>query len=524
MELKTHSLYYYSLLLFVSVAPFSAALISIATVVCFISAIVTFEKGAFEAQKDQRIYYLFPFAVFIIQVISFCFTSDVKSGLHDLQKQLPYFLFPLGFLLAPALSRKQMYNLFKLFSLAVFLAALIAMGGFYWEGKNMSMDTQFGGFIHHIRFSQMILLAVSFLLVYLIGNWKGTERKEKIFISGTVSFLIVFLLWHQSLTGIVTLVIILAISNIYFLFQVKRFKSKLALSFVFAALVCVPFFMTYTVIRDFYKVDEVNPEQLPQMTASGNYYLHDSSNPFTENGHFVGLYQCETELRLQWNRRSKKGFDSETVGGYKLSDTVIRYLTSRNLTKDSVGISSLTDREIGWIEDGVSNYKLVGRSFPLYSRIYVTVWEIDQYLKTGNAEGKSVVQRWEYAKAAISVWKSNFWFGAGVGNWKKAFQEEYKRMDTTLTPDKYGHAHNQYLAWLSRLGIVGTIMIFFCLSYPVVKLKTYKNPLAVLFLLILLISNFGDSNLDTHEGGFTLMFFYCLLLFPPSFGNMSVND
>ncbi|WP_372775546.1 O-antigen ligase family protein [Mangrovibacterium sp.] len=133
-------------------------------------------------------------------------------------------------------------------------------------------------------------------------------------------------------------------------------------------------------------------------------------------------------------------------------------------------------------------------------------------MKTGNANDKSLAQRIEYYTAAWSIWHDNFWFGVGTGNWKVAYQQAYQEMGSDMAEDQYADAHNQYLAWLVRFGLLGTLLILCLLALPIIQSGMCRNAIGMAFVAILLISNLGDSNLDTHVGGYFFILFYCLFL------------
>ena len=139
-------------------------------------------------------------------------------------------------------------------------------------------------------------------------------------------------------------------------------------------------------LNRFYCYDKVDMPSLENETAQGNRYIHDVGNHQVENGHYVGLYWCEEEMEQAWNQRSSQKYHSVDKYGYKVKETLVRYLTSKNLRKDANGVSQLTENDVRNIEAGISNYLLAGKGLSLYPRIYVAIWEVDNYLKTGYAD------------------------------------------------------------------------------------------------------------------------------------------
>ncbi|WP_163718761.1 O-antigen ligase family protein [Mangrovibacterium lignilyticum] len=509
-KINRKPLFYYSLLLFAAALPFSVALISIAAALALIFAFVSSERNSWGDVFAERKYLLLIVSIYLIHALGMLFCKDLAAGFYDLNKALPFLLVPLAFYVAPKLTLVQLRNVMQLFSLAVFFSALITFCKFYWASDQLLLDAQFIGFIHHIRFSLMIVLALSIQVYLLATRWKVLGLWYIAATIGTGLFMLYFLFWQQSLTGIMTFWAVLLLAIVLFTLHKSSLKQRLVSVLLLGLLLVMPAFYLYRVIDDFYRVDSVDSAQLPQQTALGNPYKHDLNNPFTENGHHIGLYFCESELRGAWNRRSTVAYDSLDENKYRISDTLIRYLTSRNLTKDDEGVSRLSDEEILYIESGVSNYLLATRQLSLYPRLYVSVWEIDNFMKTGNSNNKSLAQRIEYLKAGSSIWKDHFWFGVGTGNWKAAYKQAYHDMGSEMDESQYADAHNQYLAWLVRFGLIGAAAILFLLAYPMIQSGLFSNPLVLSFALILLISNLGDSNLDTHVGGYFFIFFYCL--------------
>lgn len=511
-----YNLFFLSLLLFSAALPLSAGAISVAGGVAVLAAIASQKAGQKPEPVRSRICYWFPVTVFTLQLVGLVFTSNTAGALYDLKKAAPFLLMPLAFFVAPPLTSIQRTTILKLFAGAVIVSAGLTMVQYYRSGSTTILNTQFAGFIHHIRFSLMVLFAI--VVIAGVAVARETGRVARGGAITAIAFLLFFLVWHQSLTGLSTFIGIVFIVSVYFSFKLKPLKYRLALLVVLVVVTAIPAGTVYRVVREFYSVDPVDVATLPAQTAQGHPYTHDWSDRLTENGHYIGLYMSEAELREAWNRRSAVGFDSLTPEGYKVGDTVIRYLTSLNLPKDAAGVRALSAQDIVRIENGVANYRLGSNHFSLYPRLYVTIWEIDRYLKSGNSENKSVAQRLEYLRAAWKVWTQHFWFGVGPGNWKQAYADAYQSMGSAMKPEQYADAHNQYLAWLARLGLIGTSAILFSLIFPVWSTGAWKNPYGALFILIVAIGNLGDSNLDTHSGAWFFIFFYCLLLMPQTAG------
>jgi hypothetical protein len=220
-------------------------------------------------------------------------------------------------------------------------------------------------------------------------------------------------------------------------------------------------------------------------------------------------------MRAEWNRISHIKYDEIRPDGFPMYATIVRYLTSKNLRKDAEGIKALTPDDIQNIENGIPNVIYQKRKYSLYPRIYQTVWEYYMYSITGNPSYQSFSQRIEFTKAAISIIKNNMWFGVGAGNWKEEFKNAYIGSNSKLKKELYASSHNQYLNYMVKFGVVGFIVIMFFFIFPVVKTRSYRDPLFLIFLVYLFFANFADSNFESHMGSSFFIFFYCLFIVQP---------
>ena len=65
----------------------------------------------------------------------------------------------------------------------------------------------------------------------------------------------------------------------------------------------------------------------------------------------------DEELDREWNKKSKVYVDGPDKKGNNLRYTLLRYMASKGLRKDSAGIVSLSPQDIANIECGNTNYK-----------------------------------------------------------------------------------------------------------------------------------------------------------------------
>ena len=167
------NLFYYSLLFFCIALPFSIALISVAGVLTLVSAIVSLDYKKAKDVFRERKYLLAVSGVYLLTIVGLIACRDIRWGLYDLKKALPFLLVPLSFVIGAKLKERQFVVLLELLSIAVFLSALITYCKFQLGDQIALLDAQYVGFIHHIRFSLVIL--VVFLTQFYLADRRWQE-------------------------------------------------------------------------------------------------------------------------------------------------------------------------------------------------------------------------------------------------------------------------------------------------------------------------------------------------------------
>ena len=234
---------------------------------------------------------------------------------------------------------------------------------------------------------------------------------------------------------------------------------------------------------------------MSERTANGRKYYHDGDRLVKENGVYLWRYIQKKELKKEWRRRSDVSIDSTNLKGNKIYHTLIRFLSSKGLTKDSVGLSQLIDAEIRGIENGVPNVYYLNH-LPIQNRVYSTLYELQIYREFNYAEGFSLAMRLEFWKTAWRIVKKQPVWGVGTGDVQDAFALQYHIDDSSLS-EKNRRAHNQFLTILLTFGIFGLIYFLYYLIVPLIKVE---NPFYPIFFLIVFLSFFTEDTLETQAG------------------------
>ena len=502
--------FYISLLCFVVVLPFSQALVSIfGGVILGVALLEDTWKNKAKRFKENRILLFIP-GIFMIYLVSFIIFYKSGNSLYDLQKSLFFLVIPLAFIFGKSLTNYQKQFLFFAFALAIFVAIFVALINWYFKSETANFGIHKISLISHIRFSFQLILIFWFLVMLVQKNYKTLTIRAKTGLLLLALYFLSFLFFQQSLTGLVAFGASLFFS-IYLLIQIQIKYRTVLLSLLFGTIL-IPLLYVLWVVHSFYDIEKTDKESIEKTTSLGNYYIHDFENLAVENGHYTYLYICHDELRIEWNKISNIKYDDIRPNGYPLYATLIRYLTSKGLRKDADGIKSLTPSDIQNVENGIANIIYHDKKYSIYPRIYQTVWEFYMYSNTGDPSYQSFSQRIEYAKAAITIIKKNFWFGVGAGNWKEEFKKTYINSNSKLEEGLYASSHNQYLNYMVKFGFAGLLVITFLIVYPVIRTKSYVDPLFLIFMVFLFFANFADSNFETHMGSSFFLFFYCLFV------------
>ena len=322
---------------------------------------------------------------------------------------------------------------------------------------------------------------------------------------------VIFLFILESFTGLVIMIIYF---TGYLVYLLARLSSKLVR---FTGITVVALFYIFgflhvrSIIQDVSTMRKPDFSTIEQYTENGNQYYHVPEAGTYENGTYVWAYICDTELEPGWNSRSEIDFNGTDAKGHKLRTTLLRYLASRGLRKDSAGLSMLSEKDIRNIESGTANY-LIAETDPFNARLRQLVWEIHRYREGGDPSGHSLAQRLEYWKTALSIIKSSPVIGVGTGDVPDAFSQQYEVSGSRLEMKWRLRAHNQYLSIGVAFGIIGLMWFLFALIYPYMSLR---NPgwLFNSFFAIALLSMLTEDTLETQAGVTFFAFFYCLFMF-----------
>ncbi|MEI8202726.1 MAG: O-antigen ligase family protein [Bacteroidota bacterium] len=446
--------------------------------------------------------------VLLIHVIGLLYTDDFHYAWNDIRIKVPLLL---GLLFAsyPRFNFKQFHTVLLLYIFAVFAGTIISLYIYYVKG--ISDTRHITPFISHIRFSLNVCFSI-FILFYFMIFVKQFNWSLKILIGFAIAWFVFYLVILRSSTGFLALGGSMLVSILYFSITTKKLYLKISLIGLAILLPLSGYLLLRSVFTSYSTAEPVDISKLDQTTALGNRYDHDTSTYPVENGKYVGLYIAYYELWEAWEKRADIPFFGKDADGQDIRFTLIRYLNSKGYRKDAQGVNLLTKDEIESIKKGnatVSQMQHKG----IQSLIEEFMWGYKMYTMSGNPNGSSMMQRYEYLKASIHLIKKYWFFGTGTGDIQHAFNQYYTETDSPLLPELRLRAHNQFLSIFITFGIMGFLLFIAAVFYPPYACKKYSNYLFLMFFVISFISMLTDDTIETQAGVSFFSFFTGFLLY-----------
>lgn len=463
--------------------------------------------------KSNKIFWVL-ISIFFLHLLGMLYTSNVQMGLADLRNKAPLFVLPVLFFSTKPLSQKELKSLFSFFFLSVVVSSVycfLVYAGF--THKTIINVRQASVFMSHIRFS----LFIAFAIIGLIYTFYH-EQKQSIRLLCIMSVLWLILVMYklELATGFLCLMLVGAILILKLVIQ--KFNKWISISIIsgFLVLSFLLFFKLIGSLSMFDKATDSPTNTMLSKTANGRAYLQDTVFQLAENGTLITINICDDELKKEWELRSKKPYQIGDLKGNVVRYTLLRYMASKGLTKDSVGIKALTNEDIKNVENGFTNYKYTSHG-GLVARWREIVWEYIKYKRGENPSGHTLTMRLEFWKTANYIIKQQPVFGIGTGDIQDAFNSAYESTNSKLDKDWWLRCHNQYLAITVAFGIIGLLVFLFYLFYPAILLKNQLHPLYSPFFFIVLLSFLTEDTLETQTGVTFFIFFQTLFLWLASY-------
>lgn len=435
-------------------------------------------------------------ALFVLHLLWLLNTENWDYAFKDIRIKLPLLLFPVVLGTSKPIAQPTLIRLLWLFTAVVLLGTLLSIGDYFTaHNKNVDNIREIIFFSSPIRFSLLLVIALSFVF-YL---WQ-TRRLHGVLFFIIAGWITGFLVFIQSLTGIVVLLAAAVILSFYYglTHAAKPWKYAwmfLPVLFVISAIAMVIFgynqYITQKDVADNFPPFEVH-------SAGGEMYEHHMDNMELENGYYIYRYVAQDELERAWNRNSSFDFNGKDQRNQLLRHTTIRYLSSLGLRKDSIGFSKLTQEDIRRIEQGYTT--AVPPKNPLLRRMHGTYFEINAFHNNAAVQGGSLTQRLVFFANGWRVARENWLFGVGTGDVNDELLKQYNTDESQLPDELRRRPHNQYLTFLISFGIIGLLYFLYLNFYSVKKAFQTENWMTMVFTLVATLSFLTEDTLETQIG------------------------
>lgn len=509
IKVNHSAIYFVGLLLLTISLPLSRFSLSVAQFVIVVNWF--WEAGFKEKLKSLSVNKpaLILISIYVMHAIGLIYTTDYPFAFNDLKVKLPLLVLPVIIATSKPLAQKKVDILLLFYIGAAIVASFISFGILIF--KDISDIREISPFISHIRMSLNICLAIFFAGYFVFSN----KQRHPIFKSGlllSMIWMLAFLLISESGTGIYIMIVASIILAFYGLIKISNQGVKVIIVLLAILLPASIFIYLNNTVKSYLLPHKNDLHNIEYYTAKGNPYYNDTINYQVENGSYIGLYISDIELREAWNTRSNLDYEEDDEKGQYLKQTLIRYLNSKGLRKDELGVNQLSDKDIRNIEKGIANV-YYAKKISINSRIYKLLWEYQTAQRGGNPGGLSVVQRTEYWKASWGIISSNFWTGVGTGDLGLAFESQYVKMNSVLPLEFRHRSHNQFFAIWIAFGVFGLCWFLFSLLYPPIKRKMLFEYTYFIFFVVIVLSMLVEDTLETQMGVSLYAFLNAFLLF-----------
>ena len=441
-------------------------------------------------------------AFFFVYAIGLIHVTDWSSAGSDMLSKLTFLFAPLIITTSKPFKSRELHYIFTAFIFATLIGCCWNFG--YAQTHNLDNFRQMSRFIDHIRFSLCVVMSIVLCIHYLIHIPKGTVQTRIIYFI-TSLLLLCYLLYSQTLSGIVILVAIALCYVIHLIVNQKNNTIKWGLGSLIVLFLTAGIIYAIYVTYDYFHVKNPVTDQT-ELTASGNPYSFQE-DPIVENGYQIGNYVCEKELATAWAMRSDTAYNTLTA------TTLIRYLNSLGLRKDSAAVMSLSDEDIRNIENKTANIYYT-RQHSLRRALYETYFGFSLYKKYGFINESSLLERIELWQASWRIIRKHWLFGVGIGQQHASLDRQLELQHSPIADKKKNRgSHNQFLTFWIAAGIIPVVYFCFLLLYPFVGMRNRITFVYFALILLLFLSMLVEDTLNAQTGRLMYTIFVPLLLF-----------
>ena len=333
--------------------------------------------------------------LFFFGLISVLWSDNKDYWFQDARVKLPFFVIPFVLASSTQLRADHFRLILYVFIGVTAFTTVFNYVSFHFAGIDQSEIRMMSKFISHLRLSTAVILAI-FIGAYLILERKGSRY----LLAGLIVWFLFYTYSAAVMAGYVLITILTITSMIFVVRRITSSKLKIAAGTALLGLLIFAVIMTRMAFSSFLGRQEIVMSELETTTQNGNDYLHDTSIYQFENGKYIWINVCQQELESEWNERSSIPFDSLDNKGQPMFGTLLRFLTSKGMKKDSAAVWQLTESELKNIENGITS---ANPPWGLEAAVHSFLFQYQTYREGGDPNGHSLLQRIEHLRIARCI-------------------------------------------------------------------------------------------------------------------------
>ena len=505
---NTHRIIY---IFFISCLAFSVSLgkfpMSVSLIGLFLNWIIELEfKRKWKKIMERNYLPLLLAGLFLIELFWLPFSEDLIVGLNVLRIKLPLLLLPIIVGSVSSFKTKEWKTIISAF----FVGLLISTVWVYLVSIDLLPTKKTSGtirdasiFMSHLRYSALLSLAFLLILFLALKKWAN-----KIFCLFCGLWLVFLIIKFSTLTAVLGLSVALTI-GFFIWITVENSLNKKIISLFFMTFFVVAAGYLYAIVNEFYNIKNQERSEKTH-SVNGEKYIFDFNNTFSENGYYLWENIAPKELEKEWNQVSKLSFKGNDKKGQKLKATLYRFLTSKGLSKDSLGLSKLTTKEIKLVESGCTSI-ITYNNFE--KRIRSLLYEIEFAKRNTNINNQTMNQRLVFWEVGKEILLSKPFLGYGPGGVKKEYKKYYVKNKTILTKENQLLAHNQFITQFINLGAIGGLIWIFLLIYSFLMVNKELCCLFFPYAILMFFMFMSDDMLEVQAGVTIFSLFGTIMVF-----------
>lgn len=284
-----------------------------------------FWKINFQFSKIQKIFIYSQFLLFVLMLISFTYTSNVKVNLEVLGRHISILILPIIMLYFRNIIRRESFTIVTVFVVANLIAAGFCYANAtynYFYAPKLSWGSYFlynwfSVLAHSTYFALYLNFSVAILFVILDTIWKQKRTLFKIFSISSIIFLSFTIYLLSSRAGMLTLLLIFIWRIIRFFLLYKNLKLKIGIVVLFAASIIIASqnYRVQAMIKELKAINNKTDEKIP----SRMIIWKNSFDVFMK--HFwIGTSPADATSEL----------DKNMIEKYKFNKAVDKHFNSHN--------------------------------------------------------------------------------------------------------------------------------------------------------------------------------------------------